>query len=171
MCPYYMLEHLLDICPGVVLLDPLVVVCLIFWGTANGSTPGGMCLLVFRVQDILFFFPKTSHCLLRCFHSRLLQAVSVMVCCPQQAISNECFLWLEQFVLNDLLSLNSFTWGTGSYIEEKTKKIIREWMTKSTWKSSKKTKNEKVNIGNEKTNKTNENHKINIANSLHQAEE
>lgn len=44
-------------------------------------------------------------------------------------------------------------------------------MTKSTWKSSKKTKNEKVNIGNEKTNKTNENHKINIANSLHQAEE
>ena len=27
MCPYYILEHLLGICPGVVLLDPPLVLC------------------------------------------------------------------------------------------------------------------------------------------------
>jgi hypothetical protein len=29
MCPSYWLEHLLDICPGVVLQDPPVVLCII----------------------------------------------------------------------------------------------------------------------------------------------
>jgi hypothetical protein len=33
MCPYYMLEHLLGICPGVVLLDPLLVLYPVFCGT------------------------------------------------------------------------------------------------------------------------------------------
>jgi hypothetical protein len=35
MCPYYQLEHLLDICPGEVLQDPPIVLCPIFWGTAR----------------------------------------------------------------------------------------------------------------------------------------
>ena len=35
MCPYYKLKHLLGICPGVVLLDPQVVLCPIFWGGAK----------------------------------------------------------------------------------------------------------------------------------------
>ena len=35
MCPSYRLEHLLDICPGEVLWDSLVVLCPIFWGTAR----------------------------------------------------------------------------------------------------------------------------------------
>ena len=35
MCPYYKLEHLLGICPGEVLLDPLVVLCPIFGGNAK----------------------------------------------------------------------------------------------------------------------------------------
>ena len=35
MCPSYRLGHLLDICPGEVLLDPPVVLCPIFWGTAR----------------------------------------------------------------------------------------------------------------------------------------
>ena len=35
MCPSYRLEHLLDICSGEVFLDPLVVLCPIFWGTAK----------------------------------------------------------------------------------------------------------------------------------------
>jgi hypothetical protein len=35
MCSYLMLDHLLGICPGVVLLDPLVVQCQIFWGTTK----------------------------------------------------------------------------------------------------------------------------------------
>jgi hypothetical protein len=30
MCPFYWLEHLLDICPGEVLWDPLVILCPIF---------------------------------------------------------------------------------------------------------------------------------------------
>jgi hypothetical protein len=33
MCPYYMLEHLLGIYPGVVLLDLPVELCPVFWGT------------------------------------------------------------------------------------------------------------------------------------------
>ena len=35
MCPYYQLEHLLDICPWEVLLDIPLVLCPIFWGTAR----------------------------------------------------------------------------------------------------------------------------------------
>jgi hypothetical protein len=35
MCSSYRLGHLLDICPGEVLRDPLVVLCPIFWGTAR----------------------------------------------------------------------------------------------------------------------------------------
>jgi hypothetical protein len=30
MCPSYLLGHLLDICPGEVLLDPPVVLCPVF---------------------------------------------------------------------------------------------------------------------------------------------
>jgi hypothetical protein len=35
MCPYYQLEHLLGICPGEALLDLLVILCPVFWGTAR----------------------------------------------------------------------------------------------------------------------------------------
>jgi Ni,Fe-hydrogenase III component G len=35
MCPYYQLEHLLGICPGEVLLDLLVVLYPILWGTTK----------------------------------------------------------------------------------------------------------------------------------------
>jgi hypothetical protein len=35
MHPYYLLEHLLGICTGVVLLGPQVVLCPIFWGTVK----------------------------------------------------------------------------------------------------------------------------------------
>jgi hypothetical protein len=46
MCFYYMLEHLLGICPGVVLLGPQVVLCPIFWGTAK---------VIFRAVQSFFF--------------------------------------------------------------------------------------------------------------------
>ena len=35
MCPYYLLEHLLGICPKVIWLGPQVVLCSIIWETAK----------------------------------------------------------------------------------------------------------------------------------------
>jgi hypothetical protein len=70
MCPYYKLDHLLGICPGVVLRDPLVVLCLIFWGTArlisrvvvpacNPTSNGGV---------FLFLYIRSSICCHLSFH-------------------------------------------------------------------------------------------------------
>ena len=63
MCPYYMLEHLLGIWPGVVYLGPQVVLCLIFWGTiqlisrvvvptCNPTRNGGVFLFLTRRKMI-----------------------------------------------------------------------------------------------------------------------
>ena len=63
MCPYYMLEHLLGICPGEVLLDLPVVLCPILWGTArlisrvvvpayNPTSNGGVFLFLHILNSI-----------------------------------------------------------------------------------------------------------------------
>ena len=42
--------------------------------------PGGMCLLLLRVPDAILFYKELPRA---CLHPGLLQAVPVIVCCPQ----------------------------------------------------------------------------------------
>ena len=75
MCPSYRLGHLLDICPGEVLRDPLVELCPIFRGTArlisrvivqacNPTNNGGVFLFLHILASICchlnFFFFKEA---------------------------------------------------------------------------------------------------------------